>query len=99
MSSWCSDLLVKHRDNFTFKFDFPLDLHLVPNSRMVKLVHWNSFEKSSEVEVTFFHGSTSWMDTSGIKSPWDYTVLHENWNVNHQLGTGFWYIRESYQQL
>jgi exonuclease III len=38
-------------------------------------------------------------EKGGTKRAEDYTFFYQKGNEGHQLGTGFSYIRESYQQL
>jgi hypothetical protein len=37
-------------------------------------------------------------DRGGTVPDGEYTFLYEKWNENHELGTGSFYVRESYQQ-
>jgi hypothetical protein len=38
-------------------------------------------------------------ECGGTEPAGEYTFFYGNWNENHELGTGFLCIRESYQQL
>jgi hypothetical protein len=38
-------------------------------------------------------------DGGGTEPAGEYTFFYGKWNENHELGTGFLYIGESYQQL
>jgi hypothetical protein len=40
-----------------------------------------------------------WWEKVGTEMAEDYTLFYGEGNENHQLGTGFSYKRESYQQL
>jgi hypothetical protein len=56
-------------------------------------------EEISKYKLDFVGVQEVGWNGDGTEPAGEYTIFDERRNENHELGTGFSYIRESYQQL